>query len=75
MLVLTRKEDQKIHIGNDISIMVVKTQDGSVRLGIEAPKGVAVDREEICARKHGRMTNRTYGIHVTGRDIRGIDED
>lgn len=47
MLVLSRNIDEKIRIGEDITIVVVDVQGGKVRLGIEAPRTVPVHREEI----------------------------
>lgn len=47
MLVLTRMRDEKIMIGDNIEVMVIDIRGDKVRLGITAPKGVAVDREEI----------------------------
>lgn len=47
MLVLTRKTDQAIHIGGDVKITVVDVRGDKVRIGIEAPREVAVHREEI----------------------------
>ncbi len=46
MLVLTRKRDEEIRIGNDIVIRVIKTGSGKVRLGIEAPASMRVARGE-----------------------------
>ncbi len=47
MLVLSRKKDEKIIIGDSITLMVVEIRGDKVRLGIEAPKEVAVHREEV----------------------------
>lgn len=47
MLVLTRKQFQKIRIGDDVVIKVIRTSKGSVKIGIEAPEDVRVMREEI----------------------------
>ncbi len=47
MLVLTRKPQEKIRIGNDITITVIKTKGKTVRLGIEAPSDVTVLRGEL----------------------------
>ena len=44
MLVLTRKTDEAIRIGNDVRIVVLSTARGHVRIGIEAPGGVSVLR-------------------------------
>ncbi len=47
MLVLTRKTEEKIYVGNDIVITIVQVKGDRVRLGIEAPKHVRVLREEV----------------------------
>lgn len=47
MLILSRRKDQKIIIGDNITIVVVEIKDGKVRLGIEAPENISIDREEI----------------------------
>ena len=47
MLVLSRKQDEKIIIGDSITLMVVAIQGDKVRLGIEAPKDVSIHREEV----------------------------
>ena len=47
MLVLNRKKDESVKIGDDITIMVLNVQGGNVRLGIEAPKEVPVHRKEV----------------------------
>lgn len=47
MLILTRKVDQKIKIGENITITVIETRGDQVKIGIEAPKQVKVYREEV----------------------------
>jgi len=47
MLVLSRKLDESILIGDDIVIKVIAIENGSVKLGIEAPKDVAILRSEL----------------------------
>ena len=47
MLVLTRKHQEKIRIGDHITITVLKTKGKTVRLGIEAPTEVPVIRGEL----------------------------
>ena len=52
MLLLSRRIGESILIdGNKIKITIVDVQGCQVRLGIEAPKDVSVDREEIAIRK------------------------
>ncbi|PQO44622.1 carbon storage regulator CsrA [Blastopirellula marina] len=47
MLVLTRKQQEKIQIGDDIVITILKVKGNSIRVGIEAPKDVRVVRGEL----------------------------
>lgn len=49
MLVLTRKPQEKIRIGDNITITVIKTKGNGVRLGIEAPADISVLRGELLA--------------------------
>jgi len=49
MLVLTRRPDEKIMIGDDIEVVVVAVEGDRVRLGIKAPKGVSIHRGEVYA--------------------------
>ena len=51
MLVLARKENETIRIGDDIEIVVVAIRGTSVRLGITAPKSVRIDRQEVYERR------------------------
>ena len=48
MLVLTRKQNEKIRIGDSITITVLRMKGKAVRLGIEAPHDVNVVRGELC---------------------------
>lgn len=47
MLILTRRVDERIFIGDDITLCVLDIEGNRVRLGLEAPKDVAILREEI----------------------------
>ena len=47
MLVLSRKVGEKILIGDNISVTVVRVSQGIVRIGVEAPQNLPVVREEI----------------------------
>jgi carbon storage regulator len=49
MLVLTRKLLEKLYIGDDICVTVVRLEGGQVRLGIDAPREVSVVRAELVA--------------------------
>ena len=47
MLVLTRKQNEKICIGNEVTITVLRTKGKAVRLGIEAPAQISILRGEL----------------------------
>jgi len=46
MLILTRKKGESIAIGDNIQIQVLNVKGGQVRIGIDAPREVQVNREE-----------------------------
>ena len=50
MLILTRRVGETLMIGNDISVTVLGVKGNQVRIGVDAPKEVAVHREEIFER-------------------------
>ena len=51
MLILSRKLDESVYVGNDIVIKVVKIKGNVVGLGIEAPTNVKIMRSELLARE------------------------
>ena len=53
MLILTRRAGESLMIGEDVSITVLGIKGNQVRIGIDAPKEVAVHREEIYDRIQG----------------------
>jgi carbon storage regulator len=57
MLVLSRKRDERIVIGDNIVITIVDVRGDKVRLGIEAPPEIPVHRQEIidALRREGSM--------------------
>ena len=60
MLILTRRVGETVMIGNDVTVTVLGVKGNQVRIGINAPKTVAVHREEIYER--------------IKREQRGLDE-
>ncbi len=57
MLILTRRVGETLMIGDDVSVTVLGVKGNQVRLGINAPKDVAVHREEIYERIHQENAN------------------
>jgi carbon storage regulator len=47
VLVLSRKVEERIRIGDEITIVVTRISKDKVRLGIDAPRGMQVHREEV----------------------------
>lgn len=69
MLVLSRKVGERIVVNNDIRITVVRISGGGVRIGIEAPHGTPVVREELLSgplSHHDTETSSGHGTIVRG---------
>ena len=47
MLVLSRRRDEAICLGDEVRVRVIEVRGDKVRLGIDAPRNVAVHREEV----------------------------
>lgn len=58
MLVLTRKVKQKIIINKNIEVKVLSVDRNNVKIGIEAPREMPVDREEIYVKKYKKHPDR-----------------
>ena len=65
MLILTRKTGDSVMIGDDVSVTVLAAKGNQVRIGIKAPKHLAVHREEIYRRI--KVANRPD--HEQGTDL------
>jgi carbon storage regulator len=64
MLILTRRMGETLMIGEDVTVTVLGVKGNQVRLGVNAPRNVAVHREEIFAR-----------IKTEGEDAPELPED
>jgi carbon storage regulator len=52
MLVLTRRVGEVLVIGDDVKISVISVRGNQVRLGVDAPKSVAIHRKEVFDKMH-----------------------
>lgn len=75
MLVLTRKLMEKLYIGDDVCVTIVRIEGGQVRLGIEAPREVPVVRAELVSDPEPNCPTDGYSepapIGSTAADARG----
>lgn len=67
MLVLSRKSGQRVLIGGEIAVTVVKISGGGVRIGIEAPAEMPIVREELLG-KFGLMRESIAEILAAGKN-------
>src|SRR5690606_3434060 len=71
MLVLTRKRDESIMIGDDIKIIVVDVRGDQVKLGIDAPRHIPVHRQEVY--REIQEENRRAALKAT-QDLSALDQ-
>ena len=67
MLILTRRVGEALMIGDEVTVTILGVKGNQVRLGIDAPKTVAVHREEIFDRikgEKGELENRGTGSEI-----------
>ncbi len=59
MLILTRRVGETVMIGDTITVAIIGVKDSQIRIGIDAPKDIAVHREEVYERiRHERLPAR-----------------
>ena len=64
MLILTRRVGESVVIGDDVDVTVLGMRGNQVRLGVTAPREIAVHREEIYQRIHDDKENGGASPHV-----------
>jgi len=70
MLVLSRKLEQSLNVGDDITITVLGIEGDRVKLGIEAPRSVTVLRQEIY--QQVRSANHAAAAHGEGPSVHNV---
>ncbi len=68
MLVLSRKPGEKILIGDNVAVTIVRIGPNTVRIGIEAPRNMNIVREELCE-PAGQCETTTLDIGILGDDL------
>ena len=64
MLVITRKKGESLLIGDDIEITVVKVDDGSVKLAINAPRDITILRKELYKEVEENKTAAVFNLDL-----------
>ncbi len=70
MLILTRRVGETVVIGNDVDVTVLGVKGNQVRIGVKAPKEIAVHREEIYQRIC-RESEQRAGSHIKMAEVGG----
>lgn len=64
MLILTRRVGEVLYVGDDVTVTILGSNGGQIRLGINAPKDVAVHREEIYQRIQAEKAGKGSGVNA-----------
>ena len=75
MLVLSRKEGEKIIIDDKIEVTVLETENGQVQLGIDAPKSIEIHREEVYRRIEEENMAASSKVDISKLSGFGIKEE
>ncbi|MFP3982617.1 MAG: carbon storage regulator CsrA [Desulfurivibrionaceae bacterium] len=71
MLILSRKEGEALFINDDISVKILESKNGQVKLGLEAPSDVSILREEVYQRI---LEENKRAARETPEDLSSLEE-
>lgn len=71
MLILTRRPGETIRIGDDIEVVCLGVKGNQVRIGVKAPKSVAVHRDEVYDRIKQQAPDGSVGVGVRRAAVAG----
>jgi carbon storage regulator len=71
MLILTRRPNETLNIGTEITVTVLQVKGNQVRIGVNAPRSVAVHREEIFERIRAERVDQAKSIDGSGHRAAG----
>jgi len=76
MLILTRRVGETLKVGNDVDVTVLGVKGNQIRIGIKAPKNVAVHREEIFDRiqREAALAQRADQVNAAAQKPTGEGE-
>jgi carbon storage regulator len=73
MLILTRKEGESIRIGDNISIKIVSMDGHNCKIGVDAPRSISVNREEVYLKiKAENQTAATADTNIAFDSVAGL---
>ena len=74
MLILTRRIGESLMVGDDVRISVLGIKGNQVRLGVKAPRTVAVHREEIFEKIRNEFRKREGARETATQEVAGVAE-
>lgn len=72
MLILSRKENESIHIGKNIKIKVVSIEKGSVKLGLDAPDDMLILRDELAQAVEDENIKASSNIPTSSEKLKSL---
>lgn len=75
MLILSRRVDEALKIGDEVTVTVLSVKGKQVRLGIDAPDDISVHREEIYKRIKGEAATGTDSVDGETTDTDSTDSE